>query len=180
MEISNKDFKYNCSWIGTKLAEKKYEDRLNQLKQAGLQRLIFCYNKILPPSLIAVLENEQILEVVASQKESYCLGHSHPFYVYAEYDKKVFLTPKALEQFQKLRDNDTKLKVIKAEVAKLLVDVSALYKDIRCILDEISTVKQLKQEFPEAYEVLYELIQGKRPKCDSVEEVRAKLKSSKK
>lgn len=77
-----------------------------------------------------------------------------------------------------VKEGSASYKLIIKETAKYLdksSEYSKIKSSIRCVLDNITSTTQLKNEFPEAYEALKK---GDN-KCDSVEKVRAKLKSKK-
>lgn len=68
------------------------------------------------------------------------------------------------------------LDVLKEELEQAYV----IEKKIACILDNISTEKRLKDEFPEAYAAYMSLDDGEVNSCDSIENVRAQLSALKK
>jgi len=74
--------------------------------------------------------------------------------------------------WQLLNKNKTLIALINEEYA-LNIELYNLPEQIRCILKNMESLDQLKNEFPEAYNIIYPLI---KPKCDDVENIRAKLK----
>lgn len=80
-----------------------------------------------------------------------------------------------------VKEGSASYKLIIKETAKYLdksSEYSKIKSSIRCVLDNITNTTQLKNEFPEAYEAL-EKGDNSISKCDSIEKVRAKLKSKK-
>lgn len=80
-----------------------------------------------------------------------------------------------------VKEGSASYKLIIKETAKYLdksSEYSKIKSSIRCVLDNITNTTQLKNEFPEAYEAL-EKGDDSISKCDSIEKVRAKLKSKK-
>lgn len=80
------------------------------------------------------------------------------------------------EKFNELK-NSTETKIFVQKMVELEKKASSIMNRTKCALEDINTTKQLKDNFPEAYNILMgfpkENVKGN--KCDDIEKLRAEL-----
>ena len=81
--------------------------------------------------------------------------------------------------FKELFDSDSYCLDKKDEIIELKKKITQIQNKTKCVLEHINTHKQLKDQFPEAYNVLMGM-ESEENECDSTENLRAELNSFKK
>lgn len=94
-------------------------------------------------------------------------------YVKVNYFLYSFITDAKFEELKNL----TETKIFINRMIELDRKVSNIMNRTKCALEDINTTKQLKNNFPEAYNILMEFPKEsvKRNKCDDIEKLRAEL-----
>ena len=94
-------------------------------------------------------------------------------YVDVNYFVYSFITN---EKFNELK-NSTETKIFVQKMVELEKKASNIENRTKCVLEDINTTKQLKDNFPEVYNILMgfpkESVKGN--KCDDIEKLRAEL-----
>lgn len=97
----------------------------------------------------------------------------YPNYVEVNYFVYQLITN---EKFNELK-NSTETKIFVQKMVELEKKASSIMNRTKCALEDINTTKQLKDNFPEAYNILMgfpkENVKGN--KCDDIEKLRAEL-----
>ena len=80
------------------------------------------------------------------------------------------------EKFNELK-NSTETKIFVQKMVELEKKASSIMNRTKCALEDINTTKQLKDNFPEAYNILMGFLKEnvKGNKCDDIEKLRAEL-----
>lgn len=83
------------------------------------------------------------------------------------------------KKWKEIFNNDKEFVSICNEIFELTKKTNILKNKMTCIMDKITTVNRLKDEFPEGYKAYYDLldIKGDDTMCDSIENLRAELNS---
>lgn len=94
-------------------------------------------------------------------------------YVKVNYFLYSFITDAKFEELK----NSTEAKLFVNRMIELDRKASNIMNRTKCALEDINTTKQLKNNFPEAYNILMEFSKEsvKENKCDDIEKLRAEL-----
>jgi hypothetical protein len=94
-------------------------------------------------------------------------------YIEVNYFVYSFITDAKFEELK----NSTETKIFVQKMVELEKKASSIMNRTKCALEDINTTKQLKDNFPEAYNILMgfpkENVKGN--KCDDIEKLRAEL-----
>ena len=168
------------SRIATIICQNKFDESIKNVKEK-IQKVVEEYLKQFVDPVVLKLYNDEKTNCYIKKMKGFYLYDNPKNYLFTIHPNLPKEKPEYSEtDFSRDEDLNKLLKDLIKEYQTFISNKQTIRNKVSCVISDIKTYNKLKNEFPEAYDILIKQIDKEvesDDKCTSVEELRAELTS---